>query len=818
MGEPIRLALAKRRLVLVLLPLLAGLAALGIPRLRAVFAPEEMVPPNPAEEREAEALLGAFDGRQEALLVLLSGDVLSDRGIDHLHALARHLEAGPWFLRVEGPTTSPLPHLVAEAGDAAGGPTLDDLDTLADPEPDPQEALLGRVLSTAPERFPLGLLSFSQEGGDRRELAPLVAGEVPTSAERDLVREVLRTAPLLEGRMVGDDGRLVLLAAIGRQGLEAADWRAAVDDLAAWQVAHPAPAGVRVSRSGIPEVRVAMEQALVADQILVVGLAVLGSFLVLLIAFRSVAGVVLPLAAAGMSAGIVVGGMGWLGEPINLLNNVVPCLLITIGLGDAVHLLMRYREELVRTSDRVEAVASTARAMLWACFLTSATTAIGFGSLVFSQTAVMQRFGLVAALGVMVAYAVTVLFLPASLPSHRMAPACTPGPAASWLRRVVEAAASAVLARPLAVVTVALLALAGSLFVGRLVRMDSTLVDQLDPRSEVRRTVALLEDELDGIRTLEIGFQDAPGTFDTARGLRRVGAIAAWLETEPEVLRVGSPQAVLEAVWDDIAGADAGSAFDSPQRAAALVDLARSQGGPLLGRHLSEDGSRARLDVRLRDTGERGLNTLLDRLEGQLASVPGTVVLGGEAYHISRGLQRLVADLQGSLLFAVVVIFAAIGLLLRSPRLGLCSILPNVLPLAVTVAWMSLRGIPLHAATAIVFSVSIGLAVDGTIHILARYREELAGGRTREDAARVATVESGRAVLVGALTLLVGFAALLFASFMPIRWFGELSIVAIGTSLFCEVLVLPAVLVLFGPRRAGAVLPAPALDVRNSMS
>jgi predicted RND superfamily exporter protein len=222
---------------------------------------------------------------------------------------------------------------------------------------------------------------------------------------------------------------------------------------------------------------------------------------------------------------------------------------------------------------------------------------------------------------------------------------------------------------------------------------------------------------------------------------------------------------------------------------------------------VSEDGSRARVVARVRDDGQRAIGALVDRIEARLSGTES--VVGGEAYRTARGLVRLVEDLTTSLALAVLVIFVMLGLLLRSARLALISVLPNVLPLALTLAYMSLRGIPLQASTAIVFSVSIGLVVDGTIHILARYREEIARGVERRPALMAAMCGSGRAVVIGALTLLLGFIALLFASFVPIRLFAELSIVAIATSLLAELLVLPALLALFGPRPARVVEGAP---------
>ncbi|MEM1418453.1 MAG: MMPL family transporter, partial [Myxococcota bacterium] len=135
---------------------------------------------------------------------------------------------------------------------------------------------------------------------------------------------------------------------------------------------------------------------------------------------------------------------------------------------------------------------------------------------------------------------------------------------------------------------------------------------------------------------------------------------------------------------------------------------------------------------------------------------------------------------------------------------------PNVIPLAAIGAWMAVRGIPITASTAMVFAVSLGLVVDGTIHVVVRYREELArlgpapSDAQLEEAIAETMRHSGRAVVLGALTLLLGFGALLVSSFEPVRLFAELSGVAIGAALLAELLLMPALLRDFGMPRTRA--------------
>ena len=115
--------------------------------------------------------------------------------------------------------------------------------------------------------------------------------------------------------------------------------------------------------------------------------------------------------------------------------------------------------------------------------------------------------------------------------------------------------------------------------------------------------------------------------------------------------------------------------------------------------------------------------------------------------------------------------------------------------------YMRLRGIPLSPATVIIFSISIGLAVDGTIHVLSRFREELRAGLDRDAALSNAAAGSGKAVLVSYLSLIVGFSLLQLSGFLPIRLFGELISVTVAGCLVATLVVLPPVVATFWPER-----------------
>ena len=137
--------------------------------------------------------------------------------------------------------------------------------------------------------------------------------------------------------------------------------------------------------------------------------------------------------------------------------------------------------------------------------------------------------------------------------------------------------------------------------------------------------------------------------------------------------------------------------------------------------------------------------------------------------------------------------------LLRSLRTGLLAMLPNVIPLLVTLGFMGWVGIPLRTSTALIFSISLGVAVHDTIHFLTRYREELIRTRDREEALRLTMLSTGRAIIFTSVLLVGGFVIMTTTRFVGIFQMGVLGAITLFAALLGALLLLPVCLMLFKP-------------------
>lgn len=677
------------------------------------------------------------------------------------------------------------------AGDLSALPRVDQVESLATIEA-PQTTLRGLVLRPVISELPV------------------------TNRAADRARGLLATQPLVRTGMLGPDDRLAAIPVFLKSDSRSlAGMQEAVRSVREALASRPPPESFRVRLSGLPVLRVEIVENLRSDLLWLMPLSGAVYFVVLAVMFRRAAGVLPPLVAVGIGICWTLATFVATGESLNVVSNVLPVLLVIIGVSSSIQLVSCYAEEsLEYPNDRRKAAAAAVAKMAPACLLAGATTAVGFASLWTARSVLLQRFGWQAAIGIgfqsisaLVALAALFpLFAPPQIVDRRSGKA-------GWIERVVGRAGAAVARRPRTTVAVAAALAVAALAVGSRVPINSYAVLETFPEDHPSvETLRLIDEQLAGIMPLEISLEARhAGDFLEPDVFHRVVEIEKAARELPGVLAVQSYADVFRQVLGHWPGRriTESDAELVPAGATGRLRLERTAKFMLRAPesfhyhdYLSDDGTRARVRVRLREIGSRETLALIDRLEARLRAVfppegPIEARLTGEAYVNARALHTLIRDLYYSLLTASLVIFGLIAIEFRSLRVGLIAALPNLTPLALTLGYMGLRGYDLNVGNVILFTISLGLADDSTIHFLYRFREELAGGVDVTGALRRAIRSTGRAIVATSLVLLAGMAVLLVSNFVPTRRFAELTGVTILGNLLGVLLLLPACLVLF---------------------
>jgi uncharacterized protein len=822
----------RRKVVLACVFLFVAFCAAQLPRLQTDSSPENLIISFGGYEERVREFRSYFGDTDSVIVILVRADDVTELApLSYIHALSHHFRTEAEVARVESLTVTPLPGAFVE-DDGASLEDLDDLDAMEEEavDPDDQRAL-ETLIAVAPERFPLGLLTVADRVGAGNDLHGVVRGAEVTEAEAQAIRDALQNAPLFEGRLVSRDHTLSAVAMILDSSLGTGERRLRfVHEVDDWLAEHPPPPGVTIHTAGLPHLRAAISDAMFEDQTVLVPLSLLVCVLILFASFRWLAGTVLPLLTVAFSVVTILGLMALVGEPLTILMNTLPTLLIVMGISEAVHVLGRYAEESARTPNRIAAAGRVMRQLAIACFLTSFTTAVGFGALMVAQTEMLRRFGLVASIGVMISYVVLMTFVPAAMTFFgppRLSPKHADATPHDWIEKFLVPMTTRITSRPWLVIAGTALVTIPCALAYQAVRVDTSLRDTFDPDDPVVVSVRLIEEHLDGIRPLEVLVSaEEEGRLRDPEVIGAIDRVAAWARTQEGVLRVTSPSDYLHESWRRIAGIDR-SEGDQPFASRAQVEALDSLIGRLepnpLDTYRTPDGRHARLEIRLADIGAQRSIRLIDavqaRLDAELSPFSGvTTQILGEAYIGSHGVDAVVQDMFGSLSLSALVIFLVIALLFRSARIGVLSIPPNVVPQLGTIAWMVFREIPLNASTAIVFSVAIGTTVDFTIHSVSRYIEERERGLNRRAAILRSARGTGRSIVVSSATVVLGFAVLLFSGFVPVRQFGELIAAALTLSLLSTLVFLPALLMVFGPSARGPVPGAPPASGTSTAS
>lgn len=748
----------RRGLVLALAGALTVAGVAALPRLRLDLRPEAVLRGSGDDQRNLQALQATF-GRDDRIVSII------------VEAPAGRSVLDPGALNYQA-------RLAAALGDVDPVAGVDSLATLEEP-----------VLLSAPPRT--------------RRLLPAGASDDQARAAAEAIRRIPMLTPSLYSR---DESAAALAVTLNADVDELAEVRAAVAEIEAALAEAPPPEGYRVSMTGLPVIRADIVARLGAGLMRLGPVMGVVFFVTLWICYRRLGYAILPLAAVGAGLAWTFGLLAISGQSLDVVSNALPFLLAAIGVANCVHVIGRYVEHLRYGLDPRVAAEQTVRRMGWACLLTFGTTAVGFASLLATRSDSLNGFGLHAMIGLGWLYLASVGLLGAMLPWLGTPGTDNAGPRRDWIGRVLAAGGYAVARRPWPVVAGAAAVLVGAVLLATRAEVNSRTMETYEPDHPAARPAAVLDEKLGGLLTLDLHLvADDPNELLRPEVMARVARFAEFAAAQPEVLSCQS--------YVDLHRAVEGRLGNSQPAAAAQL-LRRYDSATRYSRFVSADGTQARVMLRIGDIGTARGAKLIERLQRKAGELfPDRPALRarltGYGVLTTLAMGRFVRDLLLSLCGASLVVFAMIAGVFRSLRVGLISIAPNVAPLVVTWGWMGLRGYDLNAANVIVFAISIGIAVDNTIHFLARFREEIVRSHRLPTAIYRAYRGAGRAIVMTTLLIVLGLSVLGLSEFMPSRRFAELTSVAMVAALAGDLLLLPACLALFwrsarGVRASGA--------------
>ena len=547
--------------------------------------------------------------------------------------------------------------------------------------------------------------------------------------------------------------------------------------------------------------------------------------------FRRKRWVFLPMLCCVFSAISMMGLLGLFGWKVTVISSNFISLQLIITMAVTIHLIVRYRE-LLRNhpeKDQRQLILETVSMMLTPCLYAALTTIAGFGSLMLCKILPVRSFGWMMSAGIAVSLVITFLFFPAALMlMHKVPPHVKKKKRLSLtaaLARFNEAHGTAIL------VVSATLFILGAIGISRLV-VENSFINYFKKTTEIYQGMKLIDQKLGGTTPLDIiidviepkspAAEAAAATpsagddefekFDefnkgadekywfTAEKMALVMRIQNYLESLPEtgkVMSLGTMLKVAEKINN-------GKPLDNFQLALVYSELPEKFKNIILKPYVSPKYNQLRYSIRVKDS-EKSLrrNAFLTKIRYDLVNKLGLekkqIHITGLLVLYNNMLQSLFKSQILTLGVTVLLLLGMFLILLRSLKTALIALAPNLLAICVVLGFIGWLNIPLDMMTITIAAISIGMAVDNTIHYIYRFKYEFKITGKYAEVVHRCHSSIGRALYYTSLTIIIGFSILALSNFIPTIYFGLLTGLAMSIALIAALTLLPQLIITFKP-------------------
>ena len=603
--------------------------------------------------------------------------------------------------------------------------------------------------------------------------------------------------PFLLRAFVSEDGsRTLIRVRIERQREKVSDLAPAINTLIETLHEIQTPPDVTIHTTGVPHVRNEVVSMMINDNFTYAPILTTLFLITICALFRSIRLGLAPLLgvlfAVLWSMGILLGS----GVVFNVLSILVPILALIIGVADGIHLVSRYQEEYAKEQSQEEAIAQSLKHMFAACFLTTFTTAVGFFSLIVADTVVIRDFGIHSSIAVMTAFFAVILVVPCYLSFLPPLPTNT---IAATENSFYDRIHSLCWNHPNTVIIAVLALCFGAGWYGSSVRPNSHLLEMYHDKHPTHAAIQEIDQQLSGIVPIFILIEAQEGDLLSPERFQKIASLEQELHTFDWVRWTYSLPAHVQYTH---------TLFTNETTLPTTRDIIEQEIFFLslsdelpLNQVTQNQHTQMRILALCQDAGGTAFIELHERLTTKATELFGTdtvrVDVTGDGLMASIGIHQLITDLLYSIAIVIAVIFATLFLLLRDIRLSLLSLLPNIIPLLFTLATLKLIGADLQTSNIVSFTVSVGLAVDDTIHFVVRYQQERREGKSHHDAILHTFRGAGHAIILTSVLLVSGFGILATSSLTTTFHFGLLASITLFAAILADLFLLPATMNLF---------------------
>ncbi len=616
------------------------------------------------------------------------------------------------------------------------------------------------------------------------------------------IKEIALKEPLLAGIILSTDGTTTginVTVNLARENIEEVPLTVAAARklIAEMQAKYP---DIDIRPSGIVLMTNAFMEASMADLTGIIPIMYAVLIIAMFLFLRSIMATIAAVLVVAFSASCAMGFGGYMGFPLTSPTATVPTIVLTLAIADSIHILISMMTAMRTGMSRHNAIIESMRINMQPVFLTSLTTAIGFLALNFSDTPPFWHLGNMSAFGVMIAFLYSVTFLPALLSIMPIKATTLPIDKTKWLAKLADL----IIAYPKRILfTSSAIAIIMAMMISK-IELNDQFVQYFDYSIAFRGDTEFMINNLTGIYGIDYNIKaGGPDKINNPAYLRIVDGFVQWLRQQPETKHVYSITDIMKRLNRNMHNDDDAwyKLPDNAQLASQyllLYELSLPYGLDLNDR-INIDKSATRISVLLDDLSTKEIRNFKERSENWLRDnapefmrATGTSPVIMFAYISQRNIDSM---LTGNML-SLILISICIMVALRSIKIGLFSLVPNIVPVAVGYGiWGLLIG-QINMAVAICASVSMGIIVDDSVHFLSKYlRARREKSFTSQQAIHYAFTTVGPALIVTTIILIAGFGMLYSSAFQLNSYLGLLTMIVIACAIIADFLLLPSMLI-----------------------
>ena len=552
---------------------------------------------------------------------------------------------------------------------------------------------------------------------------------------------------------------------------------------------------------GPPRINTELENRLFDDFKLLGPLSAFILFISILFFMRSTLSAIIPVVTSALTVIWTFGMLGWVGIPLNILSAMLPSLIIVIGSTEDTHMMAAYFRGLQTTDggSRDKAIDYMARHIGLPLVLTVLTTALGFSSNMFSSIGLIQQFAFASTFAMLANGIITILVVPLLLSIY--GPGKNPnfgddkGPN-RLSDRILKVFRYSQDNYPISVLMFTAVMCLFFIYHASKLYVTNDPLSYIPSDSVLIKDTKRIHDDLAGIKIFFITLDsNKENAFQHPVNIHKLAEIQGFMEKQGVFDRSMSLADHLAFANREFRGEYAELALPETRQLVAqyLMFFHRSD----LDSYVSHDYSRANIVVRHNINDSHTLNNYINELQEVIEDIAGPGMkanIVSENLMVNQAADSLMVAQVKALVILLVLIFLIMSAMFTSFRGGAIAMVPAIIPIAMMFGVMGYLDIPLNPGTAMVAVIAIGIAIDGTIHLLARYNELCRHTSDYVGAVHVAVKEEAMPIIVSSIALSFGFGILLFSNFTVVAQFGALAAATMLFSIYANLLITPIIM------------------------